>query len=544
MRVRAISLASARSNVVGALEVECSAEGLSFTYVDAALLSEEGIPVAIDAGRTVSVPWSRVRDARVLGRAVAFEIDPTPWPTQKLLLVRFEASRSTSPHRVFRRRLVTRALGLGLAVIVTLISSMVMPRTWPEMGWRIAVSIAALLGLVVVALGATIDRLVATGGLRSRIVRELFIGELLDLVPALPRDPDPVTTRYVRWPRVGGALPRATLVVSLSLASLPLIAAAYPRRTPSSEPPAATEPAPSAAPTGSPIVPLSSYVQILGPCDCPHDEGPLGKEPLPRVSLLTLSSRSFLKSGRNHLEIELAAVNNGSRDISELATVVEFFEKAKPADVSVRAVYHQTLVSGAAVKWRVEAEGDTVRIRAPTSRGGIIDGSVGHDGEGAAPTSALAELLDARNVPVRLHGAMMLAFLDDPHAKELFTKLDGSLGDAERAYLDRLIEVVGTLRTCRVDVAGDSHLSACIVNVGDARAAPVEIKFRALAQPRELRAPLQPAPDILTEWSLGVPGGIDARRGIEVRADVDLASVSKPPKAFEAYVWQDSTRPQ
>jgi hypothetical protein len=542
MRVRAISLASARSNVVGALEVECSSEGLSVTYVDAALLSDQGIPVAIEAGRSVSVPWSRVRDACVLGRAVAFEIDPTPWPTQRLLLARFEASRSTSPHRVFRRRLVTRALGLGFAVIVTLTSSLIMPRTWPEMGWRIAVAVAALLGLIVVALGVAIDRLVATGGLRSRIVGEIFIGELLALVPGLPRDLAPVTTGYVRWPRLGGVAPRATLVVSMSLASLLLIAAAYPRRAPSTELPVVAEPTSSSAAPAGPAPPLSSYVQILGTCDCPHDEGPLGKEPLPRVSLLTLSSRTFLKSGRNHLELELAAVNNGSRDIAELATVVEFYDKAKPADVSVRAVYHQTLVSGAAVKWRVEAEGDTVRIRAPTSRGIVIEGSVHHDGEGAAPTSAIAELLDARNVPVRLHAAMLLAFLDDPHAEELFTKLEGSIGDAERAYLDRLIETVGTLRTCRVNGA-QGHLSTCVVNVGNARAAPIEIKFRALAQARELRAPLGPAPEILTEWSFGVPGGLEAQRGIEIRTDVDLTS-SNPPGTFEAFAWQVSAKPQ
>src|SRR5260221_5082730 len=140
MRVRAISLASARSNVVGALEVECSPAGLSITYVEAALLSDQGIPVTIDAGRSVSVPWSKVEDARVLGDAVAFEIDPTPWPPQRLLLVRFEATRSTSPHRIFRRRLATRAIALTLALIGAMVSAFTLPHTWPEMGWRPALS--------------------------------------------------------------------------------------------------------------------------------------------------------------------------------------------------------------------------------------------------------------------------------------------------------------------------------------------------------------------------------------------------------------------
>ena len=63
MRVRAISLASARSNVVGALEVECFPSGLSITYVDAALLSDQGIPVAIDAGRIVAYLGRRYETA-------------------------------------------------------------------------------------------------------------------------------------------------------------------------------------------------------------------------------------------------------------------------------------------------------------------------------------------------------------------------------------------------------------------------------------------------------------------------------------------------
>jgi hypothetical protein len=554
MRVRAISLASARSNVVGALEVECSADGLSVTYVDAALLSDQGVPVAIDSGRSVSVPWSRVLDARVLGTAIAFEIDPTPWPAQKLLLVRFEATRSTSPHRIFRRRLVARSIGLGSSMVVALVASLAAPRVWPGIGWRIAISIGAALGLSVIACGTLVDRVIATGGLRSRIVRELFIGELSSLVADLPREPTPVATKKVRWPRMGGVAPRATLMVSLALCSLFLIAAAIPH-TQAAQGGPAVDPrveASSAPTTVEPRASPAPYVQIAGPCDCPQGEGPLGNEPLPRVSMLTVSSRTFQKSGRNHVELELAAVNNGSRDISDLATVIEFSQGdkeawSKPVNVSVRAVFHKTLVSGAAVKWHVDAEGESVRIRAPTSRGALIEGTVSHDGEGAAPTSAIAELLDARSNAVRLHGAMLLAFLDDAHAKEALTKLEGSVGDSEKVYLNRLIEAVGALRACRIVLAGEGtrrRLSACVANVTNDRAAGIEITFRALDKPASLRAPQDPAPDVLGEWTLGVPGAIEAKQAIEVRADVDLAAPSGPPGAFEAFARPVSGKPQ
>jgi hypothetical protein len=268
--------------------------------------------------------------------------------------------------------------------------------------------------------------------------------------------------------------------------------------------------------------------------------------------LLTVSSRTFQRSGRSHVDLELAAINNGSRDVADLSTVVEFSQDdkqpwSKPVNVSVRAVYHKSLVSGAAVKWHIEAEGETIRIRAPQSRGALIEGTVNHDGEGAAPTSALAELLDARSVPVRLHGAMMLAFLRDSHAREAITNMQASVGDAEKVYLNRLVETIGELMTCRVGVATEGprrRLTACIVNTTNDRAAPLEITVRALDRPAALRSPQDPAPEVLTERTLAVPGAIAAQGGIEVRADIDLAAIAKPPGAFEAAARQPSAKPQ
>jgi hypothetical protein len=442
---------------------------------------------------------------------------------------------------------------LGLAILVALVSSLALPRALPELGWRLAVCCGAALGLLVVGLGVLIDGLLATGGLRSRIVRELFIGELLGLVPDLPRDPTPVATRNIRWPHVGGVAPRATLMVSLLLASMALLAAVVPHTNAAQGSLAVANPEvpASAPPVAEPAPPPAPFVRIVGPCECPRDQGPLGNEPMPRVSLLTVSSRSFQRSGRSYFELELAAVNNGSRDISDLSTVVEFSQDdkqpwSKPVNVSVRALFHKTLVSGAAIKWRVDAEGETARMRAPMSRGALIEGSVQHDGEGAAPTSAIAELLEARSTPVRLHGAMLLAYLDDAHAKESLSRLLESVGDAEKVYLSRLIEAIGALRTCHVQVSGEGprrRASSCISNVTDERITPIDVTFRALDKSASMRAPQEPAPEILTEWSFGVPGSIEAKQGIEVQADVDFAAVSKPAGAFEAYARKVSARP-
>jgi hypothetical protein len=142
---------------------------------------------------------------------------------------------------------------------------------------------------------------------------------------------------------------------------------------------------------------------------------------------------------------------------------------------------------------------------------------------------------------------MLLAFLSDKHAGESLSKLVDSVGDAEKVYLNRLIETIGELRTCRAGIATEGarrRLSACITNTTDNRAAPVDITFRALDKTASLRAPEDPPPEVLMEWTFGVPGGIEARRGVEVRADVDLAGVSRPPAAFEAFARQSPAKPE
>ena len=118
----------------------------------------------------------------------------------------------------------------------------------------------------------------------------------------------------------------------------------------------------------------------------------------------------------------VAVVNNGSTELEEIALLVLFYERSggpsgKREQVSSRPLFYEgPLLPGQALKWSTEAEGTEVEIQGPAL------GSLGPEGESAAPTDRFFELLKAQNRPVRLHGAMMLAFLGDPRAR------DGALG--------------------------------------------------------------------------------------------------------------------
>jgi hypothetical protein len=538
MKIRAISVASSRSNLVGTLEIDCSHLGLALTYIDALLVTGEGAPVPIDPGQRVSLHWSHVRDARVLGDAVAFEIDPAPLPPQKLLLVRFSPGRDSSPHRIYQIRIAMRLAFLAASIV----SAIALAIALGHVGWRAAIAGGAGAGLALVAAGLGLDALVGSGGTRSRVVRELFVGELLAFVPNLPREPVGVSMKSVRWPRIEAIVPRTTVSVAASLAAVSIFALAMPGSI--AGPSVAPDAAPSAGSAEPKAPPAKSLpvARMVGPCDCTADDDPLRGQPLPRVSLIVLGSRGYKRSGKNQTEVDLAVVNNGNRELFDLTSIVEFFEQADgplstPAVVSRRPVYHAGPIGpGEAIKWRVDAEGSTFKIRPLARMGAPITGTIGTDAVGAASSTAIAGLLKANNHAVRLHGAMLLAFFGEPRLKDVIADLEKSLGAPASAYLGRLAEATGDLRTCRVLVAGQGarrRVSACIANNTGVERTGVEMTLRALDRAPALRDPAAEPPEVLTERTLAIAGAVAGASGVAVEADFDLAS-GQAPAAFEA----------
>ncbi len=544
MRVRAIAIASERSNTVGTVELDCTAQGLSLTYVDAARVGDDGAPVAFERWQQVVVAWSNVHQAKQLGSGLYIEFEVPPTGVQRCFLVHFSTGHDDTLQHIQQRRLLMRFWTIGVSVIVASATALAAPRLSPNVGPWLGLMAGLMFAAVLVAIGLKAERFLADGGRKSASYGELLVNDLIAYVPNIPREPLVASPKRFVWPRFDGILPRTTLAVSLTLAGAllaalimfrwivtgrdessdrndqpdikdaPAVASAYQQPVEPNPVAPVTTPLPQPSATARTPVPSqtrstnSGQARTTGPCECQRSDSLLWSQPLPRVSLIVLSSRRYKRHEHEHVELEFAAVNNSDHEVNELTSMAEFFEQDPPpssklVSVLTRAVYYQgPLLPGEAIKWHVDAEGTTFRVHPPQERGNPIAGTLDENGGNAAPTNAIAKLLKAHNRPVRLHGAMLLAFLRDPRAREAAVELGDSLRESESSYLRRLLEALGELRMCQVQIAGNGNqrrVIACVFNNTDTPRTPVEVVVRALDATVSPADPVGAPPQIMAE---------------------------------------------
>jgi len=579
MRVRAIAIATEQSNTVGTIELECTAHGLLLTYVDAVRVMADGAPIAFEPWQQVTVEWPRLRRAGQIGAALLLEFELPSSDTQRCVLVHFTSGPAETLQELQQKRLLIRLWTVGVSVTLASAAALASPRFSPRIGPWLGLFGGVTFAAILIGIGFKAERFIAEGGHQSQLLGGQFANDLLSYVPGVSQDPQKRTPKKFVWPRLDGLLPRTTLAIALTLAGALLAAlimfrwmmvgrdesAELPRNPhakvdeasaqildhPPEQPIVSQESNPPrlGAKSASPPTPTeppprtSGHVRLTGPCECQRADSLLWSEPLPKVSLVVLSSRKYQRHNHDHIELEFAAINNSDREFSELTSMVEFFEQDPPpssklVSVSTRAVYFQgPLQPGEAIKWHVDAEGTTFRIHPPAERGNPISGTIEDSGTNAAPTNAVAKLLKAHNRPVRLHGAMLLAFLRDPRAREATVELGDSLRESESSYLRRLMESLAEIRLCRVQVSGTGaqrRLIACVFNTTDAPKTPVEVVVRALDATVSSSDPVGEPPRAISEKSVSLPGSIPAKSGTFAQIDVDFAGLEQAPAAFEA----------
>jgi hypothetical protein len=289
------------------------------------------------------------------------------------------------------------------------------------------------------------------------------------------------------------------------------------------------------------LPPEPGDLRVLGPCTCSRADSPLWREPPPHLTPLVLTSRRFPHKNHEDVELDLSVINNSDRPLGNIAALVEFFE-ANSSDVTrltsveSRTVFFEgPLGSGKAIKWHVQARGTTFKIHPPTSNGLIIDDVIGPLGEGAASASTFAELLTANNRPVRLHAAMMLAYLGDKRARPAIVTLDEALRDSEGAYLRRILEATQDQIVCQIALGpgNPKSLKACIVNQA---ATPVErsvVTLRLLDSPIAAKDPLGSTPQILGERMLSMNTKLEPNSGVLVEGSVNAADLPANPASYE-----------
>lgn len=573
MRVRAIAVASDRSSAVGSVELECTEHGLYVGYQGVGAFSEGYAPAAVTHGTAVTVPYGAIEDVRLESDRVFLKVDPKYTPHDRLLLASFSAGDGPDPQQRRRRRLIVR-VGIGAALVVTvLVASLTLPNMAPRAGAIAGIVVGCLAASAVLIVGLLVDRLIAHGGPDSDEARIAWVSELAAKVPnisvsrarPLP-DVEQTLVAFQNW------LPRSTSAIALTLTGCLLAAVLtsswlldeHPEpKTASARSPSPPEPAPAApappeppATAADPAVTARSQPQpqpqpapppatgtqatLSGSCTCARADSVLWRRPIPRLSTLLIERRERPHKDHVHLELELAAVNNGDENVDELTLHVQFFERDPPPSkkrypTKNRPLYFEgPLLPGQAIKWHVDARGTEFEVENP------IHDTLAPSGEDAAPTNRLAMLLEANHRPVRLHGAMMLAFLSDPRARKAALDLKEALRQDEAPYLDRLVRALGDVRACAIDAKGvgpTRTVSMCVHNTSDQPQTGLGMRVRALDRQFDPKKPVAPPPIVIAEKTIELSGQLAPKTGAKTSVVVDTTNTDRiEPESFEVFV--------
>jgi hypothetical protein len=192
-------------------------------------------------------------------------------------------------------------------------------------------------------------------------------------------------------------------------------------------------------------------VQVLGP----EDDGGRGPEQADAAEgtggagggePAEPSTEKRRSHGRGHAQevaFDLAVVNNGALALDTVSLIVTFAQRTatgrRTAIVERGLFWPAELRPGRAVKWEVEAEGSEFRVDCELSdKLGVVP---------AATADSFYGLLDARLTVVRLHGAMMLAYLGDARARQAAMSL-GPLSARSELARGELLRTQQSLRLC------------------------------------------------------------------------------------------------
>jgi hypothetical protein len=261
-------------------------------------------------------------------------------------------------------------------------------------------------------------------------------------------------------------------------------------------------------------------------CLCLRADSPLWAGGVPQLSVLTFEGdegstappEPKVDRGSSKYAFDLAIVNNGARALRDIRVTLTFARRNKGGrrvGATDRGLFWEgALAPATAVKWKVRAPGSEMR----TDVG--VTGTLAEANLDPAPADAFFALTSARVRAVRVHGAVMLAYLRDPRAAEVVRALS-SRGSGDEARIARVRRAAAPVIACDVRREGDK-LSACVWNGASRpmhglslRAASAE-EGAEHAEPRTL--PIEPT--------------VPVHEGLRLRFDVG-ESMAEPP----AEVW-------
>lgn len=496
--ITALAIAAERANAVGAVRLTCLPEGLEIELLRAAGFTEGFAPSSVAEAVSFTVPYTAVRGLVRRGRALCLALDPAVVaPHNRFALVRFTDDPAEALAGTYRARLAARWLSYLAPVPLGLLAAALAPESM--VGGALGFASLAL----VVALGAWLAlreavRWLTFGGPASDAYRdalEIELSRRLGLAPARalvtspwesplappvqPAGPPPedllaaasmranaATEQGSRRWRLGLAVSGATLGLVGVMAFLKHFAA----------------PRDIAPPTAATLTGIAAAARKLanleppeqrGPvrprCLCRRADSPLWNDGVPALSILLFDQPEdgsgvvtpTIREGRRpRYDFDLAVVNNADSPVHDVRVVLTFArrdEKGERVGVTDRGLFWEgALRPGRAVKWHVRAPGTEIKIESS------VNGTLEQAGALPADGDAFFGLLDSRYRIVRVHGAMMLAYLRDPRA------LDGvrALGAApanEALTVARIERAAAPVIACDLRAQGGA-LEMCVFN--------------------------------------------------------------------------------
>ncbi|NUQ78742.1 MAG: hypothetical protein HUU21_34890 [Polyangiaceae bacterium] len=490
--ITALAIAAERANAVGAVRLTCLPEGLEIELLRAAGFTEGFAPSSVAESVSFTVPYTAVRGLVRRGRALCLALDPAVvTPHNRFALVRFTDDPAEVLAGTYRARLVARWLSFALPLPLALLAVLLAPSNL--VGGALGLASLAL----VVALGAWLAlreavRWLTFGGPASDAYRDAFEIELsrrLGLAPAQalvtppwespwesPAPENPLAAASMRARAISAEGSRRwRLILGLSGVSLSVVGGmaflkhfAAPRDIAPPSAAVATGIA-SAARRLAELEPTIPRGPVRPRCLCRRADSPLWKEGIPALSILLFDQPDdgsgrvapTIRQGRRpRYDFDLAVVNNGDsalRDVRLVLTFARRDEAGQRAGVTDRGLFWEgALRPGRAVKWRVRAPGTEMKIESS------VNGTLEQAGVLPADADAFYDLLDSRYRIVRVHGAMMLAYLRDPRALDAVRSL-GVAPEGEALTVARIERAAAPVIACDIAVR-DGSLEVCVFN--------------------------------------------------------------------------------
>lgn len=525
LTVAALAVADGPADAVGVVQLACEEDGLALTLLCAGAYRRGFVPGTLARSVTLHVPYVAVRGLVRRGRALVLTLDRSvPSPFHRFALARFtdDPAEILAPvHRLHRHASrLTWSLPAPLGALAAALPSDAL------VGGPLGrASLALLVALASGASMRAIAAWLAWGGPasdRHREALEAALSERLGLLPVFER---PAAQALAAAPTVRTALAPAAPTVQTTLApaaasehAAASVAAASPepRRPERTAPPQirlATPEAPkvpwarllglasvvalaavialafvrrfgtTAAPPAPPLEETVTAARAELPpkpplppppppperCFCRRADSPLWRDGVPVLSVLTTTgpdgtlappAPEIDEKDGPVFRYDLAVVNNGAARLREARIVLTYARRDaqdRRVGVTDRGLYWgRPLAPGKAVKWVTEGPGTEVRI--DKSEPGTLE----ERGIAPAPADAFFALTRARHRVVRLHAAMMLAYLHDPRANEAIAAIGAPMTE-EAWTLRRIGAAAKSIIACDVKAA-DGQLSACVFN--------------------------------------------------------------------------------